>query len=245
MPGTGREKTHDYRRTEEQNRQPVGDFLDRRLTNPLDVIEQMTYLMFIHDLDAADTLRAKECAMLGLPFESIFADEVQIGTQTVDGTQLKWSVFHDFPAPKMYSVMQEWVFPFLKNLHGDKESAYSRYMSDAIFKVPTPLMLDKIVTAMDGIYEQMAKLSDTDARGDLYEYLLSKLSTAGVNGQFRTLMQPRADELICEKTLPTLIQTNETYESTQIDAFFEPKHKIDAFLKIDTNAQRQEYKKAS
>ena len=93
------------------------------LTNPLDVIEQMTYLMFIHDLDAADTLRAKESAMLGLPFESIFAEEVQIGNQKVDGTQLKWSVFHDFPAAKMYSVMQEWVFPFIKNLHGNKESA--------------------------------------------------------------------------------------------------------------------------
>ena len=183
------------------------------LTNPLDVIEQMTYLMFIHDLDAADTLRAKESAMLGLPFESIFAEEVQIGSQTVDGTQLKWSVFHDFPAAKMYSVMQEWVFPFIKNLHGNKESAYSKYMGDAIFKVPTPLMLDKIVTAMDDMYEQMAKLSDTDARGDVYEYLLSKLSTAGVNGQFRTprhiirmmveLMQPKPDDLICDPACGT------------------------------------------
>ena len=183
------------------------------LTNPLDVIEQMTYLMFIHDLDSADTLRAKESAMLGLPFESIFAEEVQIGNQTVDGTQLKWSVFHDFPAAKMYSVMQEWVFPFIKNLHGNKESAYSKYMGDAIFKVPTPLMLDKIVTAMDDMYEQMAKLSDTDARGDVYEYLLSKLSTAGVNGQFRTprhiirmmvdMMQPKPDDLICDPACGT------------------------------------------
>ena len=183
------------------------------LTNPLDVIEQMTYLMFIHDLDSADTMRAKESAMLGLPFESIFAEEVQIGNQTVDGTQLKWSVFHDFPAAKMYSVMQEWVFPFIKNLHGNKESAYSKYMGDAIFKVPTPLMLDKIVTAMDDMYEQMAKLSDTDARGDVYEYLLSKLSTAGVNGQFRTprhiirmmveLMQPKPDDLICDPACGT------------------------------------------
>lgn len=183
------------------------------LTNPLDVIEQMTYLMFIHDLDAADTLRAKESAMLGLPFESIFAEEVQIGNQTVDGTQLKWSVFHDFPAAKMYSVMQEWVFPFIKNLHGNKESAYSKYMGDAIFKVPTPLMLDKIVSAMDDMYEQMAKLSDTDARGDVYEYLLSKLSTAGVNGQFRTprhiirmmvdLMQLKPDDMICDPACGT------------------------------------------
>ena len=225
------------------------------LTNPLDVIEQMTYLMFIHDLDANDNLRAKESAMLGLPYTSVFTDTVQIGDRTVDGQQLKWSVFHDFPAAKMYSVMQEWVFPFIKNLHGDKDSAYSKYMGDAIFKVPTALMLDKIVTAMDGIYEQMAQLQDTDARGDIYEYLLSKLSTAGVNGQFRTprhiirmmvdIMQPKPNDVICEKNLPTLIQTNETEISTQIDAFFESKPKIDAFLKIDANAQRQEYKMAS
>ena len=136
------------------------------LTNPLDVIEQMTYLMFIHDLDDSDNLRAKEAAMLGLPYESIFAKEVQIGERTVDGSQLKWSVFHDFPAAKMYSTVQEWVFPFIKNLHGDKESAYSKYMGDAIFKIPTPLMLDKIVTAMDGIYEQMAQLKSADTRGD-------------------------------------------------------------------------------
>ena len=93
------------------------------LVNPLDVIEQITYLMFIHDLDDSDNLRAKEAAMLGLPYASIFTDEVQVGERTIDGQQLKWSVFHDFPAGKMYSVMQEWVFPFIKNLHGDKNSA--------------------------------------------------------------------------------------------------------------------------
>ena len=96
------------------------------LVNPLDVIEQITYLMFIHDLDDSDNLRAKEAAMLGLPYTSIFTDEVQVGERTIDGRQLKWSVFHDFPAGKMYSVVQEWVFPFIKNLHGDKNSAYSK-----------------------------------------------------------------------------------------------------------------------
>ena len=178
------------------------------LTNPLDVIEQMTYLMFIRDLDDADNLHAKEAAMLGLPYQSVFAKEVQIGERTIDGSQLKWSVFHDFPAAKMYSTMQEWVFPFIKNLHGNKESAYSKYMSDAIFKIPTPLMLDKIVTAMDAIYEQMSQLKEADTRGDVYEYLLSKLATAGVNGQFRTprhiikmmvdMMEPKADDIICD-----------------------------------------------
>lgn len=183
------------------------------LTNPLDVIEQMTYLMFIRDLDDADNLHAKEAAMLGLPYQSVFAKKVQIGERTIDGSQLKWSVFHDFPAAKMYSTMQEWVFPFIKNLHGNKESAYSKYMSDAIFKMPTPLMLDKIVTAMDAIYEQMSQLKEADTRGDVYEYLLSKLATAGVNGQFRTprhiikmmvdMMEPKADDIICDPACGT------------------------------------------
>ena len=89
------------------------------LTNPLDVIEQMTYLMFIRDLDDTDNARAKEAFMLGLPYKSIFAEEVQVGDRLIDGNQLKWSVFHDFPAAKMYSTVQEWVFPFIKELHGD------------------------------------------------------------------------------------------------------------------------------
>lgn len=146
----------------------------------------MTYLMFIHDLDETDNLRAKESAMLGLPHQSIFAGEVQVGDRTVAGEQLKWSRFHDFPAGQMYAVVQELVFPFIKGLHTDKDSAYAKYMGDAIFKIPTPLMLEKIVTAMDEIYTQAEQLHDTDVRGDIYEYLLSKIATAGVNGQFRT-----------------------------------------------------------
>lgn len=90
------------------------------LTNPLDVIEQMTYLMFIHDLDETDNTRAKESAMLGLPHNSIFAGEVQIGDRVVEGSQLKWSVFRDYPAERMYAVVQEMVFPFIKNLHNSK-----------------------------------------------------------------------------------------------------------------------------
>lgn len=106
------------------------------ITNPLDVVEQMTYLMFIHDLDETDNLRAREAATLGLAHQSIFADEVRIGERTVPGKQLKWSMFHDFPAEKMYAIMQEQVFPFIKNLHGDKASAYAKYMDGAIFRSP-------------------------------------------------------------------------------------------------------------
>ena len=183
------------------------------LVNPLDVIEQITYLMFIKDLDDSDNLKAKECALLGLPFKSIFDGEVAVGDRMVDGQQLKWSVFHDFPAAKMYSVVQELVFPFIKNLHSDKNSAYSKYMDDAIFKLPTPLVLDKVVTALDEIYSMMNQLQSSDVRGDVYEYLLSKIAQSGLNGQFRTprhiirmmveLMKPTADDTICDPACGT------------------------------------------
>ena len=188
-------------------------FWNGGITNPLDVVEQMTYLMFIRDLDDTDNLRAREAAMLGLPYKSIFADEIEIGERKIPGNQLKWSTFHDFPAQRMYSVVQEWVFPFIKNLHGDKNSAYSKYMDDAIFKVNTPLMLSKIVDAMDEIYSMMEELHQTDVRGDVYEYLLSKIAQSGVNGQFRTprhiirmmveMMEPKPTDFICDPACGT------------------------------------------
>lgn len=188
------------------------------LVNPLDVIEQITYLMFIHDLDESDNRRAKESAMLGLSYDSIFAGQVQVGERQIDGRQLKWSTFHDFPAGKMYAVVQEWVFPFIKNLHGDKNSAYAKYMDDAIFKLPTPLLLSKVVDALDEIYRLMSAAQAGDVRGDTYEYLLSKIAQSGLNGQFRTprhiirmmveLMDPKPDDVICDIKTPTLIQFN-------------------------------------
>lgn len=189
------------------------DFAAGGLVNPLEVIEQVTYLMFIHDLDEADNLRAKESEMLGLPYESVFKGEVEIGGRKIEGSQLKWSVFHDFPAGKMYSVMQEWVFPFIKTLHSEKGSAYSKYMDDAIFKLPTPLLLSKVVDKLDEIFALMSYSHEVDVRGDVYEYLLSKISQSGRNGQFRTprhiirmmveLMQPKADDVICDPACGT------------------------------------------
>ena len=209
------------------------------LVNPLEVIEQITYLMFIHDLDDADNKNAKESAMLGLPFKSIFADEVKIGERTIEGSQLKWSVFHDFPAQRMYTVMQEWVFPFIKTLHSDKNSAYSKYMDDAIFKLPTPLLLSKVVDALDDIYAKMAEIKEADIRGDVYEYLLSKISQSGRNGQFRTprhiirmmveLMQPQPDDIICDPACGTsgfLVNAGEYLkEKHKEDIFFDKKKK--------------------
>lgn len=148
------------------------------LTNPLDVIEQITYLMFIRDLDDLDNLRSKDSIMLGIPFTSIFDGEYQVGNTTVDGRQFKWSSFKDLPADRMFEIVQNGVFPFIKQMHGNKDGAYSKYMGDAIFKIPTPQKFAQIVDAMDKLYESMSQLKDKDVRGDIYEYLLSKLSTA-------------------------------------------------------------------
>ena len=213
------------------------------LVNPLDVIEQITYLMFIHDLDDSDTLRAKESAMLGLPYESIFAGEVLIGERKIDGSQLKWSVFRDLPAGRMYSVVQEWVFPFIKNLHGDKNSAYSKYMDDAIFKLPTPLLLSKVVDALDGIYELMDKAQGADVRGDTYEYLLSKIAQSGLNGQFRTprhiirmmveLMDPKADDVIADPACGTsgfLVAAGEYLKERRMSEIFYDRVKKDHYM---------------
>lgn len=213
------------------------------LVNPLEVIEQITYLMFIHDLDVSDNMREKESVMLGLPFQSIFAGQVTIGDREVEGRLLKWSVFHDFPAQKMYSVMQEWVFPFIKNLHVDKNSAYSKYMDDAIFKLPTPLLLSKVVDSLDDIFNLMEKMKDVDIRGDVYEYLLSKIAQSGLNGQFRTprhiirmmveLMEPSAEDVICDPACGTsgfLVTAGEYLKEKHKEEIFYDRQKKDHYM---------------
>ena len=183
------------------------------LTNPLDVIEQLTYLMFMHDLDENDNIKAKDASMLGTTHDSIFKGTLTINGRRIKGEELKWSVFRDFPAEKMYRTVLEFVFPFIKDLQPNKNSSYSKYMNNAIFKIPTPLLLDKVVSMMDDLYEQMAKEKTVDVRGDVYEYMLSKLLTAGINGQFRTprhiidmmvqLIQPGPEDVICDPACGT------------------------------------------
>ncbi len=218
-------------------------FASSGLVNPLEVIEQITYLMFIRDLDDADNKRAKDSALLGLSYKSIFSGEVTVGDRKIDGSQLKWSVFKDFPADRMYSIMQEWVFPFIKNLHSDKDSAYSKYMDDAIFKLPTPLVLSKVVDALDEIYRIMNEMQSVDARGDVYEYLLSKIAQSGRNGQFRTprhiirmmveLMDPSSDEMICDPACGTsgfLVAAAEYLKENKKEEIFYNKEKKEHFM---------------
>ena len=198
------------------------------ITNPLDVIEQVTYLMFIRDLDDIDNIRSKESVMLGVPYKSIFNE---------DGQQMKWSAFRDLPAATMYEIVQSRVFPFIKNLHGDKDSAYSKYMADAIFKIPTAQLLEKIVTAMDEI-----EWKNKDIRGDVYEYLLAKIAAAGTNGQFRTprhiirmmveLLAPKPTDTICDPACGTsgfLVGAAQYLKETQKDEIFLDKKNKDHF----------------
>ena len=139
------------------------------ISNPLEVIEQFTYLLFIKGLDDKEIISENEAAFLNIDFQGMFA---------IDKQDLRWSKFKDFEAVEMYRVMQQEVFPFIKDLHGDENSAYSKYMGDTIFKIPTPLMLSKIVDGISNI-----DMTGNDTKGDLYEYLLSKVATAGTNGQ--------------------------------------------------------------
>ncbi len=168
------------------------------ITNPLDVIEQFTYLLFIKQLDEVETTKENEANFLGVSYEPMFPGDCQ---------KYRWSKFKNLgSAEEMYDVVMNGVFPFIKNLHQDGDSAYSKYMGDAIFKVPTPAMLTKIVDGIDQL-----ELGDEDTKGDLYEYLLSKVATAGTNGQFRTprhiiemmveLTKPQPDDIIIDPAM--------------------------------------------
>ena len=143
------------------------------ITNPLTVIEQFTYLLFIKSLDDKQLNSEKEASILGIKPKVIFDKEKE---------DLRWSNFKHFDSEKMYKVIATEVFPFIKKLNGNADSSFARFMEDAIFTIPTPRMLETVVTNID---ELMADLPLKDL-GDLYEYMLSKLTTAGKNGQFRT-----------------------------------------------------------
>ena len=158
------------------------------IANPLEVLEQLTYLLFIRRLDELETLEERRSQRSGQPMRRrIFPEEQQ---------QLRWSRFKELGDPaSMFKVVGEQVFPFLRELGGE-ESAYSTHMRDARFTIPTPGLLTKVVELLDTV-----PMEDRDTKGDIYEYMLGKLATAGTNGQFRT---PRhIIELMVAMTEPT------------------------------------------
>lgn len=143
------------------------------VTNGLTVIEQITYLLFARRLDDLQTGKENQANILGEPIEDpIFTTKQQ---------SLRWSKFKNFEAGKMFKTFKDDVFPFIKSLNANQQSAYSRFMKDAVFVIPTPSLLERVVTMLNDI-----PMEDRDTKGDLYEYLLSKLQHQGRNGQFRT-----------------------------------------------------------
>ena len=194
------------------------NFWEGGVTNPLTVIEQITYLLFIKGLDDIDIAHQKSDHMLGIKTKRIFDEKHQ---------ECRWSIFKNYPAEKMYRIVGEDVFPFIKSLSNNKNSGYAKYMDDAIFIIPTPIMLQRVVTAIDKL-----KMKDRDTKGDVYEYLLSKLSTAGTNGQFRTprhiikmmveLMKPTPEDIIVDPAAGSagfLVEAGEYLRNNRNDLF--------------------------
>lgn len=165
------------------------------IANPLEVLEQLTYLLFIRRLDELETLEERRSQRAEQPMRRrIFpegADE-----QGRSWSELRWSRFKKLGEPAaMFKVVGDRVFPFLRELGGE-ESAYATHMRDARFTIPTPGLLTKVVELLDEV-----PMEDRDTKGDIYEYMLGKLATAGTNGQFRT---PRhIIELMVAMTEPT------------------------------------------
>ena len=164
------------------------------ISNPLSVIEQLTYLLFIKRLDELHTLKERKAARTGRPIEEpIFL---------ADQDALRWSRFKETAPESMYEMVRDQVFPFIKtlgqngNADGEGDSTYTHHMKDAMFMMPTPRVLANVVDQLDSI-----DMADSDTKGDLYEYMLGKIATAGQNGQFRT---PRhIIKLMVDMTAPT------------------------------------------
>ena len=165
------------------------------ISNPLEVIEQITYLLFLKRLDDLQTLEENKAARLGQPLaRRVFPAGADPRGRPYD--ELRWSHFKHLGDPKeLYTVVAEHVFPFLRTLGGDG-STYAHHMRDARFTIPTPALLARVVDMIDAV-----PMEDRDTKGDLYEYMLGKIAAAGQNGQFRT---PRhIIQLMVELTAPT------------------------------------------
>lgn len=172
------------------------------ISNPMEVIEQMTYLLFIKRLDELQTVKEKKASRTGKPIDDPIFSPYQ--------SHLRWSQFKLLgDAGSLYTLISEKVFPFIKTLGGeDGQSTYAAHMKDARFTIPTPALLAKVVDMLNDI-----PMEDRDTKGDLYEYMLGKIASAGQNGQFRTprhiikliveMMAPRPGDIICDPACGT------------------------------------------
>ncbi|MBS1572280.1 MAG: SAM-dependent DNA methyltransferase [Bacteroidetes bacterium] len=165
------------------------------LSNPLSVIEQITFLLFIKQLDELQNRLQQEAIITGDSSGFIY---------NAENMELRWSNFKNISPEEMFRLFQKenGVFDFMKNF-GGKSTAFSKFMKNATFMIPTPRLLAQVVEMLDNI-----DMKDKDTKGDLYEYMLSKLSTAGSNGQFRTprhiikmmveLTKPTTEDVVCD-----------------------------------------------
>ena len=193
------------------------------ISNPLEVIEQLTYLLFIRRLDDVQTLAERKANITGKPLENPVFDP--------DQAHLRWSQFKNASPEVMHHTVANHVFPLLRSL-GDG-TTYSDHMRDARFTIPTPALLSKVVDMLDDI-----PMADRDTNGDLYEYLLSKIAAAGVNGQFRTprhiidlmvqMTAPGPADEICDPACGTagfLVAASEYIRDTHTDALLDAKQR--------------------
>ena len=176
------------------------------ISNPLEVIEQITYLLFLRRLDEMETLEESRSRKLERPMErQLFpAGKDERGRPYAD---LRWSKFRNLEAREMYDLVSESAFPFLRTL-GGAESTYATHMEGARFTIPSAAMLAKVVDLIERV-----PMDDRDTKGDLYEYMLGKIATAGQNGQFRTprhiiglmvaMTAPKPTDVICDPACGT------------------------------------------
>ena len=182
------------------------DFWSGGISNPLEVMEQLTYLLFIKALDERQTLAENKANRTGQPLDDvIFPEGEQFKPEgLVAGrpyTDMRWSRFKHMAAADMLEVVERYVFPFLQQRA--EKSTHAKHMRGARLTIPTASLLQKAVDGLDAI-----PMVDSDTKGDVYEYMLSKIATAGQNGQFRTprhiirliveMTGPQPDDTICD-----------------------------------------------
>lgn len=176
------------------------------MTNPLTVIEQITYLIFIERLDSLQSNKENKAQTLGRPLEkTIFPSGNDPKGEPYQN--LRWSRFKNMAPDEMFRIVKDHVFPFIRTL-GKNGSSYSQHMQGAQFGFPTPNLLVQIVELLSHI-----DMSNRDTNGDLYEYMLSKIATSKINGQFRTprhiihlivaLRKPVPTDTICDPAAGT------------------------------------------
>lgn len=185
-------------------------FWNAGVTSSITVLEQMTYLFFIKMLDESQLKRESSASAFGGKIKDpIFAEGNWLNPDTeleVPYEHLRWSVFKNLDTTQMFHLVRNDVFVFIKNLGTSKDTAFSRYMENAMFLIPNERTLDKIVTGIDKL-----DMNNKDAMGDVYEYILGKMAASGTNGQFRTprhiismmvqLMKPTLKDVVCDPAM--------------------------------------------